>query len=331
MNVIFIINRYKFRKLAFNNFLKIKNLNNYQLIDLSGFFFSWIGYLIYKLDLSNKFKFISCDGWPFLTNEKNSINIWFGGTILKIPKEFQKYKNNYVTARTLFTNTNNIVQFYPYKIKKMSIKKNIKIIIALSSKTIEDSFTLKIWNENKNKIFKNFSLLEKEKFWANIGINDLDNKRKQKIYIDIKSLLRIELLKIINHTFKDKCVFIGNDLKKYFPDALSSKFTHSYLKNFYEGNICIDFLAKDGNQLLYPRSIEILESGGVLFQIETENSEELFEKYKNKLTFNSILEMTTKLENLIKNNNELKIFNEFFIRKFNSTNYNETSFKNIFI
>ena len=90
------------------------------------------------------------------------------------------------------------------------------------------------------------------------------------------------------------------------------------------------FLAKDGDQLLYPRSIEILESGGVLFQIETENSKELFGKYKDNLSFNSISEMTTKLENLLKNNKELEIFNDFFIKKFNSTNYNEKSFNKIF-
>ena len=330
MKAIFIINRYKYRKLAFNNFLKTKNLNNHRLIDLSGPFLSWLGYLMFKLDLSDKFKFISCDGWPFLSNEKNSINIWFGGTSLKIPKILQKYKNNYVTARTLFTNTKNIIQFYPYKIKKMKSHKKTKIIIALSCKTVEDSRALKIWNENKNKILSDLSLLEKEMFWSNIGINDLDNKKKHSIYIDIKSLVRIHLLKVIKHTFKDLCIFIGNDLKKYFPDALGSNFKYGYLKSFYDGNICLDFLAKDGDQLLYPRSIEILESGGVLFQIETENSKELFGKYKDNLSFNSISEMTTKLENLLKNNKELEIFNDFFIKKFNSTNYNEKSFNKIF-
>jgi hypothetical protein len=331
MKFIFIINRYKYRKLAFNNFLKIKTLNNYRIIDLSGPFFSWLGYLIYKLNLSDKFKFISCDGWPFLSNEKNSINIWFGGTYLKIPETLQKYKNNYVTARTVFTNYSNVIQFYPCKIKKMINKKNTKIIIALSCKDVEDPFVLKIWNENKNKILNNFLLLETEKFWSNIGLNDLDNKKRHAIYIDIKSLVRIELLRIIKNAFNDLCIFIGNDLKKHFPDALSTKFEESYLKNLYDGNICIDFLAKDGDQLLYPRSIEIIESGGVLFQIETENSDKLFEKFKNKLTFNTSSEMTTKLENLIKNDKQLKTFNEFFINKFNFENYNEKSFKNILI
>ena len=108
------------------------------------------------------------------------------------------------------------------------------------------------------------------------------------------------------------------------------RWTHGYLKSFYDGNICLDFLSKNGDQLLYPRSIEILENGGILFQIETENSKELFEKYKDNLSFNSVSEMTTKLKNLLKNNKELEIFNDFFIKKFNSTNHNEKSFNKIF-
>ena len=123
MKAIFIINRYKYRKLAFNNFLKNKILNSYRLINLNGPFFSWLGYLIYKLNLSDKYKFISCDGWPFLSNEKNSINIWFGGTILKILENYKNYKNNYVTASTLFTRTDKIIQFFPFNIKKETIFK----------------------------------------------------------------------------------------------------------------------------------------------------------------------------------------------------------------
>ena len=173
-------------------------------------------------------------------------------------------------------------------------------------------------------------LLENKEFWNSIVTENLDLKKKHFIYTSIKSLVRIELLKIIKFKFKDLSIFIGDDLKRYFPDALNSEFKYGYLKNLYDGNICLDFLAKDGDQLLYPRSIEILENGGTLFQIETNNSKKLFEKYKDNLTFNSSDEMTKKLEDLIRNK-ELNIFNDFFIKKFNLTNYNQKTFKNIFI
>jgi len=326
--IIFFIFRYKFRKLAFNNFLKTKILNDYRLIVLSGPFFSWLGYLIYKFNLSDKFKFISCDGWPFLFNEKNSINIWFGGTILKIPENLKKYKNNYVTASTLFTRTSDVIQFYPSNIKKRNNLQDPKIVIALSSKTIDDPLVLKIWSENKEKILENLSLLENKNFWESIEINDLNFKRKQFIYISIKSLLRIDLLKIIKKNFNHLCIFVGDDLKRYFTGVYSSDFNYGYLKKLYDGNICLDFLAKDGDQILYPRSIEILENGGTLFQIATNNSEKLFEHYKDNLTFNSSAEMIKKLENLI-SKKELNKFNDFFIKKFNKSNYNQDTLKNI--
>ena len=329
MKFIFIINRYRYRKLAFNNFLKIKSINGYRIINLSGPFISWLGYLLYKFNFSNKFKFISCDGWPFLSNEKNSVNIWFGGTILKIPKTLSNYKNNYVTASTLFTKTNKHIQFYPFKIKE---RKNIlcpKIIIALSFDHVNNPFVLDFWNKNKKKILSNLSILENEKFWKSAKINDLDMKKKHSFYISIKSLLRIELISIIKKKFKNLCVVIGNDMKSYFPDALSSNFKHGYLKNLYDGNICLDFLAKDGDQILYPRSIEILENGGTLFQVEGIHSRKLFEKYKDDLTFNSSDEMIEKLERLTKHE-QLNIFNNFFKKKFNTINYNQKTFKKIF-
>ena len=177
---------------------------------------------------------------------------------------------------------------------------------------------------------ENLSLLENPKFWESIEINDLNFERKQFIYISIKSLVRIDLLKIIKKNFNDLCIFVGDDLKRYFTGVYSSDFKYGYLKKLYDGNICLDFLAKDGDQILYPRSIEILENGGTLFQIVSNNSEKLFEQYKDNLTFNSSAEMTKKLQSLI-SKKELNQFNDFFIKKFNKTNYNQDTLKNILI
>ena len=327
--IIFFIFRYKYRRLALNNLLKMNKMSDYYLINLSGPYLYWIGYLIYKINLFKKFKFISCDGWPFLSNEKNSINVWFGGTDLKIPENYKKHQNNYITAGTIFTNNNKIIQFYPFMVKKVREYRNPKIIIALTYKAVEDPFIIRIWNTNKNKILKDLTILELESFWNNIDFETADIKKKQKIYIGIKSLLRIELLKVIAKNFSDKSIIIGNDLKEFFSNSLESNFSYNYLKKIYEGNICLDFLAKDGDQLLYPRSIEILESGGILFQIRTNKSKKLFEKYDEDLTFNTPGEMCEKLKNLIYHN-ELKIFNDFFIQKFNKNNLNQNTLKNIF-
>ncbi len=328
IKIIVFVFRYKFRNLALNNLLKSKKIGKYFILDLSGFGFSWFGFLLYKLNFLESIKFISCDGWPFLSDQKNSINIWFGGTKLKIPKKYEKFSNNYVTASTLFTHTEKLVEFYPCKIKKRKQLSDPKIIIALSCKDTNDQFILNIWNKHKDKILEDLSLLEHKDFWKKLELDSLEVKKKHYIYVCIKTLVRIELLKIVKNKFKDKCILIGDDLKKYFPDAYKTKFSYGYLKKFYNGNICLDFLAKDGKQALYPRSIEILENGGILTQIKTISSSQLFQGYKNDLVFNSDKEMLEILSKLLKNKN-LNEINEFFQSKFNNDSYNENTLKKV--
>ena len=190
---LFFIFRYKFRVLALNNFLRSKKIGNYHLINLSGPFLSWIGLFIYKLDLFNNFKFISCDGWPYLNKEKNSINIWFGGTILKIPSIYSNKKNNYVTASNIFTRSEKLIQFYPIKISEVKSFNEKKIIIALTFKKVKDQNSLNIWKDKKELILKNFSTLEEHSFWNLKEMSNLTTNQKHSIYINLKSLLRLEL------------------------------------------------------------------------------------------------------------------------------------------
>ena len=96
MKLFVFIFKYRFRRSAFNNFLKIKNLNNYRFLDLSGpLKYYLIGFpllILNKLLLSKSIVFISCDGRPFLKN--NGVNIWFGGTSLKTSELFRNKQNN---------------------------------------------------------------------------------------------------------------------------------------------------------------------------------------------------------------------------------------------
>ena len=327
--IIIFIFRYKFRQLAFNNFSKNKRLGQYYFVNLSGNYLSWIGLILYKLNFSKNFKFISCDGWPLLSNQKNSINIWFGGTELKISMRFNHLKNNYVTASTIFTPTNKLIQLYPCNIVNVEKFKDPKIIIAMSIKSVDDKISINVWKQNKSIILKNLSILEDKKFWEIKEIEDLNIYEKHKIYMKIKSLLRLELLRQIKENFKNKCILIGDDIKKIYPDSINSNFKKNFLKKFYKGNICVDFLAKDGDQALYPRSIEILENGGILTQIKTISSSQLFGVYKNDLVFNSDKEMLEILSKLLKNRNLIEI-NKFFQSKFNNNKYNENTLKKVF-
>lgn len=319
--IIFFIFRYKLRRLALNNILQANKIGDFHIINLSGPYLSWFGLILYKINLFKNFKFISCDGWPFLNNTNNSINIWFGGTILKIPNKFKHFQNNYVTASNIFTKTKKIIQFYPMRILKTYENLERKIIIAVTVPEIKEEISLKIWKKKKFIILKNLPLLDNLLFWQFDELRNLDIRKKHSIYVQIKSLMRLELIKIIKNHFGNKCILIGDGLKKLYPDSLNSNFKKDFLKKYYNGNICLDFLAKDGQELLYPRSIEILESGGIIFQIKTTKSKQLYEKYENKITFTNEIEMVKKLENLLNHENILEI-NKFFKQKFDSEEYN---------
>jgi hypothetical protein len=317
---LFFIFRYKFRKLALNNLIKVKKIDNYYLINLSGPYLYWAGYLIYKLNIFKNFYFISCDGWPNL-NKKNSINIWFGGTILKVPATLSSQKNNYVTASNIFTKSQKLIQFYPLKVPEIKELKEKKIIIAMTYKKVSDDISLDIWKNKKELILKNLSILESPEFWDIEMIKNLNVNKKHLVYVNLKSLLRIELIRIIKENFKEKCILIGDDLKKIYPDALRSKFEENFLKKYYEGNICLDFLAKDGDQILYPRSIEIIESGGIIIQIKTNESLKIYENFVNEISFNNKEEMINVIKKSLLSSN-LSDINKFFQSKFNKQDLN---------
>ncbi len=325
---LFFIFRYRLRELALNNLICVKKIGNFNLVNLSGPYLCWVGFLIYKLNFFKNFNFISCDGWPNL-NKKNSLNIWFGGTVLKIPSEFSNQKNNCVTASNIFTKSQKFIQFYPLKIPEIKEPKEKKIIIAMTLRNVDDDISLNIWNNKKELILKNLSIIENPKFWDMEEIKNLDTNMKHRVYMNLKSLLRIELIRIIKENFSERCVLIGDDLKKLYPDSLNSKFEKNFLKNYYQGNICIDFLAKDGEQILYPRSIEIIESGGIIAQIRTNESSKIYENFVNEISFNNKNEMINILKKLLISSN-LSNINKFFQNKYNEKDLNIMSLQKFF-
>ena len=325
---LFFIFRYKFRELALNNLLQEKKIGQFSIINLSGPYLSWLGLLIYKLDIFENFNFISCDGWPYLS-KKNSVNVWFGGTILKIPSLYLNQKNNYVTASNIFTKSQKHIQFYPIKISEISEPIKKKIIIAMNFKKVSDKISLDIWKTKKESILNNLSILEKINFWDIDEMKSLNVNQKHSVYMNLKSLLRLELIGAIKKSFSNECILIGNDLKELYPETLKSKFEKNFLKKYYKGNICLDFLAKDGDQLLYPRSIEIIESGGIIAQIRTDESEKIYEKFVNEITFNSKKEMIEVLNNLLISSNISKI-NKFFKNKFDTQKFNIITLQRFF-
>ena len=312
----FFIFKFRFRRAAFNNFLKLKKIKNYKIIDLSGPFKY---YLLSKILIMivqifpkkfDNFILISCDGLPFI--KINSVNIWFGGTSLKIPKEFNKYSNNLPMIKNFIVKEKNFISLYPCNLKKINFKKKFKIIYVGALKLQTSNITLKIWKKNNNAILNNLSLIDNKKFWAKNKLLQSDNIHK--IYLEIKNLIRLNVIKEINKKFRDDLIVVGTDWKKHINNSVPSNYDTNYVRSLYDGNICLDFGSRWGDNSLYPRNIEIIEAGGLLLQSLTPDSTTAYGNLTNSVTFNSVNELVKKIINYKKNYNLLV----FDYKKFSS-------------
>jgi hypothetical protein len=309
-----------------NNFLYSKKIGFYRIVNLTGPILSYIGYLIYKLDISKNFKFISCDAAPFLRNEQSSINIWFGGTNYKIIDEYKSYKNNFVISASIFTERQNFIQFYPCNLIKKVTFNNPKIVIVMKITHTSSEEIKLIWESKKTLLTENLSLIDNEKFWDFVKG---DNEKKQKIYIGIKNLLRIHLVKKIKEKFKNNCIIVGSEWKNIFEDSLESNFDLNFMKKIYKGNICVDFLPKDGDEVLNTRSIGIIENGGILIQARNFNSDIFLPELSDFITFNTERELLNLLEKKL-SSQDLGNLYQIFLDKFQEKNLNEKTLEKIF-
>ena len=293
----FFIFKYRFRRHAFNNFLKIKKIKNYRIFDLSGpikyFLFSKILIFITKIfnKKFNKFIFISCDALPLIKN--NGVNIWFAGTSLRVPNEYKKLKNNIPMIRNFIRYEENFISLFPRNLKKVDFKKQFKIIYIGGLKVNNSKISLKIWKKYKLKILNNLSLIDDKIFWKNLKIKNKDDIYK--IYLDLKYLIRLNVIIILKKKFKKDLIIVGNDWKKYIKDSLPSNHNIDFIKSLYQGNICLDFGSSWGDNSLYPRSVEIIESGGFLLQSLQADSSKKFKSLKKITNFDSVKDLIKKI------------------------------------
>ena len=327
MKYLIFIFKHRFRRGSLNNFLRCKKIKNTVIVDLSGPFFYFFGKFLYFFLRSKKIVFISCDGLDFLKRESNSINFWMGGTSKKISDKFKKFKNNFVAASTLFTDESKLLIFYPTLITKNTINKDFKFVYASENKAIEDKISLKIWDENKNEILNNLGLIDKIKFWKNLV--NIKTDPVQKIYINIKSLIRSELICELNKMLNDKLILVGSNWKNTYPNALENNYSNKFIENLYRGNICIDFGSKNSEKCIYPRSCKIIESGGLLFQSIHQDSKDIFQDLFNITCFVSLKDMMEKLNFILNNTDQIDSLFQRQQKNFENDDLNYKTIKKI--
>tara|TARA_B100000989_G_scaffold149757_1_gene111664 strand:- start:89 stop:1093 length:1005 start_codon:yes stop_codon:yes gene_type:complete len=321
--LIFIFKR-RFRQKTLNNFLSIKKIKNVRVLDFSGPILYLLGKFLYFFFKSKKIIFISCDGLDYLYRESNSINLWMGGTTNKIPSKYKIYKNNFVSASSLFTDESKLLTFFPTNIYSNKMNHDYKFVYISENKKVEDENSLKIWKENKEMILNDLSLVDNIKFWKKII--DINNENGHRFYVDIKSLIRSELVQVLINTLKDKFVLVGSNWKKIYSNALESNYYDKYSENLYRGNICIDFGSKNSEKCIYPRSCKIIESGGLLFQSINKDSKEIFKDLLDKTCFVSLNDMEDKISFFLKYSNQI---NDLLITQQKNFEKNDFNYKTI--
>ena len=298
---IFLIFRNDFRKATVGNFGKSNSYGNINLISLSGRIKSIFGRILYFLKLG---KFISVDGDPFLEDEKNSINIWFGGTSLKITKRFQNSKNNYVNINNpIIEKEKKLFQIYPIIPSGNQIRNDRKIIFMgkiFFQPQNGDLLSQEELSNCKDSLLNDFSLIDNLDFWKRFK-KPYNNEVKFQNYKILKTFLREKIILEINKNFRNNFLVYGQSIKDSDIKFINPIFNLNEVKKIYKGNLCIDTGSIAGSLSLYPRSIQILESGGLLLQTKQFDSKNIWDNLYKKIVSNNLEKILSDLDNFLSN------------------------------
>ena len=332
MKKFFFVFKYNFRRTSFNNFIKVRNIKNFRVYDLSGplkyySFGKFIIFFVQKFHLYFKnCVLISCDAEPILF--KNSINLWFGGTSYKVPQKFKKLKNNSYVFENFKKKEQNLIKFYPHDMSKFYHRKEPKVVFIGEFTDHKYGIINKIWNLEKKNIFKNFKIIDNKNFWKKYNLDK--NKKLQPYYIALKDLLRLNLIIKLNKVLKNDLIIVGNKWKPFIKSSLKSNYDPNYSKSLYKGNICIDFGTKWGSNCLYPRSINIIENGGLLLQSLQSDTKKIFQKTYNDISFNSFNELLKKIKYILNDSSKIKNLYNNQYKNFNKKNLNYKNLQKVF-
>ncbi len=315
--IIFLVFGSNHRYSALGNFGKSRIYNNILLICLGGRIKSLVGRIFYLFKIG---KFISIDANPFFKDEKYSINIWFNGT-WKILSKFKEFKNNLVNIYNPIVKENQkIFQIYPIIYKKKFIHDTPKIIFMgkIWYTHDENIVSSEFLNSNKEKILKNFSLIDENNFWLNEKNNE-KNEVLFKKYRMIKTYLREQIILKIKENFKNNFYIYGEDRKNIGINFKQPIYQSDLISKIYQGNICIDTGPIPGSMSLHPRSIKILESNGLLVQAKQIDSNFIWGGLKNKIISNDIENLLKTIELLLVDPNKFNDYLNMIYEKFENS------------
>tara|TARA_B110000503_G_C7159385_1_gene418898 strand:+ start:1771 stop:2739 length:969 start_codon:yes stop_codon:yes gene_type:complete len=295
MKFIFVLSKNRYRFKSLNNFGKNQKIGKYFIINL----FSYFIFLSFFLKQIKNIYFISIDQCLNI-DKKNSFNFWLTGTIQKIPSQYFN-KKNYVNMKSVFHEKDQVFQLYPLKVKKSYFKKNRRLIYASTYEIKKKQTSNIVWQSINENVKIDFNLFDKKDFWQSYE-SDIE---RFSIYRDLKNFQRKQILEEILKNYNNKFDLYGDDWSKIF-DLSHSNIEGNKIKKIYNGNLCIDLGSKCGSLTLYPRSIEIIENGGLLLQLKQIDSNEVFGQHTDRFTFDNFKSLNYNIERLLYDENFYK-------------------------
>jgi len=298
MRLIFFSFKHRYRQKELNNFLNTRIYGKYFILNLGGPFKNFIAKILLFLRIG---KAISCDGRPLISDKSKGINFWMRGTTLNIPNDFKNLNNNFVTIDNPFIQNKKIFQMYPINIKKTQIQDDLKIIYMSRIDITANTEEKNIWDKYKVQLINDFTLIDNSKFWEKISLNNKDEIKTFNLYKKLKLFLRFEIIENLKKIFNKKLNLIGDDWIMFPFNSLPSNYNIRKIKRIYKGNVCLDLGSIEGSISLYPRSIQIIESGGLIIQSIQSDSKKVWKNIHNKILFNNLSDLISLVEKLLDN------------------------------
>ena len=226
-----------------------------------------------------------------------------------------------------------IFQIFPIIQNGNQIRKDRKIIFIgkiFSQPKKDDLLSLEELRDCKDNLLNDFSSVDNLKFWEKFEKqpNDLIKFENYRI---LKTYLREKVIIEINKNFKNNFLIYGQNMKDNKIKFMNPIFNLEKVKEIYKGNLCIDTGSIMGSLSLYPRSIQILESGGLLIQTKQFDSNFIWGNLSEKVISNDIENLLSNLDIYLSSTKKCNETLELIENKFkNSRKDIEQLFKKIF-
>ena len=296
MKLVFFSFKHRYRKKELNNFLATRIYGKYFILNLGGPFKHFVAKILIFLKIG---KAISCDGRPIVSDKSKGINLWMRGTNLNIPNDLKNLNNNFETIDNPFIQNQKIFYLYPINIKKTQIQNILKIIFMSRMDIDTNTDEKNIWSRYKGQLIEDFTLVDNIDFLKKILLNHNDEIRMFNLYKKLKLLLRFEIVENLKKIFGNKISLIGDDWSAFHSDSLPSIYNIRKISRMYKGNIGLDLGSLAGSISLYPRSIQIIESGGLIIQSTQNDSKKVWKNLHDKILFNNISDLISLVEKLL--------------------------------